>query len=110
MASYLVVDITGSGCLEQKLCELGEEFEQDSILFVAAGGACGKLIGTSPPSHGEIKKLSYPFFDENGEVVSHNGHPSMLSGDSRIVEPLGTRNGRWGNSFAANAKWEDLTV
>lgn len=106
---FLVVDIADSGCLEQKLRELGAEFEQDSILFVAAGGTDAKLIGTSRPT-GEIKNLSNPVFDENGEVVVHEGHPFSLSGVGRIVEPLGTRNGKWGNLIAANAKWEDLTV
>lgn len=105
---FLVVDIADSGCLEQKLRELGAEFEQDSILFVAAGGTDAKLIGTSRPT-GEIKNLSNPIFDENREVVVHEGHPFLLSDDNRIVEPLGTVNGRWGNSIAANAKWEDLT-
>lgn len=107
---FLVADIAGSGCLEEKLCELGAEFEQEFILSIAAGYAGGMLIGTSPRSHGEIKKLSNPLFDENGEVVNHDGHPFMLSGNDRIVEPLGTVNGRWGNSIAANAKWEDLPV
>ncbi|MGO1748574.1 hypothetical protein [Alkalibacterium gilvum] len=107
---FLVVDIADSGCLEQKLRELGAEFEQDSTLFVAAGGKDGKLFGTSHRSHGEIKKLSNPVFDEGGEVVVHEGHPFTLSEDSRIVEPLGTMSGRWGNSIAANMKWEDLSV
>tara|TARA_R110002074_G_scaffold236098_1_gene407896 strand:- start:9340 stop:9885 length:546 start_codon:yes stop_codon:yes gene_type:complete len=109
-ALFLVVDIADSGCLEEKLCELGVEFEQESILSIAAGGTEGKLIGTSCRSNGEIKKLSNPLFDENGEVVNHDGHPFMLSGNDRIVEPLKTVNGRWGNSIAANAKWEDLSV
>ncbi|WP_144777972.1 hypothetical protein [Marinobacter maritimus] len=106
----LVVDIADSGCLEQKLCELGAEFEQDSILFVHAGGLDGKLIDTSPRSIGEVKKLSNPLFDENGEVVNHDGHPFSLSGDSRIIQPPGTRNGKWGCAVAAKTKWEELDV
>ena len=109
-ALFLVVDEADSGCLEQNLCELGAEFEQESILFVHAGGADGKLVSTSHRSHGEIKKLSNPVSDENGEVVVHEGHPFSLAGDGRIVEPLKTVNGRWGNSVAANMKWEDFSV
>lgn len=105
----LVADIAHSGCLEQKLRELGAEFEQDFILFVAAGVTDAKLIGTSRPT-GEIKNLSDPIFDESGKVVVHDGHPFSLSGDSRIVEPLKTMNGRWGNSIAAKMRWEDLSV
>lgn len=107
---YLVVDIAGSGYLEEKLCELGSEFGQDCILFIAAGGTEGKLIGTSRRSNVEIKNLSNPVFSENDEVVGHEGHPFSLSGDSRIVAPLVTVNGRWGNSTAAGMKWQDLPV
>lgn len=106
---FLVADIADSGCLEQKLYELGGEFEQEFILFVAAGGADGKLIGTSRPT-GEIKKLSNPVFSENGEISNQGNHPFILSERAHTVPPLGTVNGRWGNSIAANAKWEDLTV
>lgn len=107
---FLVADIADSGCLEQKLRELGAEFEQDSILFIHAGGTDGKLLETSLHANGEIKKLNNPVFGENGEVVVHEGHPFSLSGESRIVEPLMTVNGRWGNSIAAKMKWGDLYV
>lgn len=109
-ALFLVVDIADSGCLEEKLCELGAKFEQDSILLVHAGGTDGKLIGTSHRSHGEIKNLSNPVFDENGEIVNHDGHPFILSERARTIPPLKTVNGRWGNSIAENMKWEDLSV
>jgi hypothetical protein len=107
---FLVVDIKDSGCLEEKLCELGAEFEQDSILFIHAGGTDGKLIVTSPRSHGEITKLSNPVFDENGEIVNHYGLPFMLSGDNRLIQPLGTVNGRWGCAIVASKRWDELSV
>lgn len=107
---FLVVDIADSGCLEKKLCELGSEFGQDCILFVHAGGADGRLISTSRHSSGEIQNLSNPVFSENGEIVNHDDHPFVLSGDNRIVEPMKTVTGRWGNSVAAKMKWEYLSV
>jgi hypothetical protein len=107
---FLVADIADSGCLEQKLCELGAEFEQGSILFVHAGGAGGRLISTSRHSSGEVQNLSNPVFSESGEIVNHDDHPFSLYGHCRMVEPPGTVSGRWGNSIAANMRWEDLSV
>ena len=50
-AGFFVVDFTDSGKLEADLRSLGEEFEQDSILFVPRGAvnneATAYLIGTS---------------------------------------------------------------
>jgi len=106
---FLVVDIKDSGSLEKTLCELGAEFEQDSILFVAAGGADGELVGTSRHSDGSVENLKNPVFDENGEITNHDGHPFKLSEDNRIIEPPGTRNGKWGCAIVAKTRWEDLS-
>jgi hypothetical protein len=106
----LVVDIADLGNLEKTLCELGTEFEQDSILFVAAGDTDGKLVGTSDHFDGFVKNLKNPVFDENGEVQNHDGHPFSLSNDNRIIQPPGTRNGKWGCAIAAKMRWEDLSV
>ncbi len=45
--SFFVVDINDSGNLKETLINLGEAFEQDSILFSAQGGENIELIGTS---------------------------------------------------------------
>lgn len=113
--SFLVIDINDSGHLEKKLRELGEEFEQDSILFLPTGGTTGKLIGTNHcpngyPGYGNVDSLDNPVFGENRQIITHANHPFILSDDNRAISPLNTMFGRWGNAIAANTKWEDLSV
>ena len=46
---YFVLDSQDTGNLEKDLRELGEDFCQDSILFIPKGGTTGILWGTSNP-------------------------------------------------------------
>lgn len=81
---FLVVDINDKGTLEKDLRKLGEEFDQDSILFIPQGAEEGRLIGTNHcengyPGYGKIVKLKNPVFGVKGEFfTSIKGRPFIL--------------------------------
>lgn len=82
-SSFIVVDIHDKGTLKKDLLKLGEEFEQDSIIFGKSGGA-GVLIGTNkcpdgyPGYHKEVKQGG-AIFGEKGEFMSRvKGRPFVF--------------------------------
>lgn len=87
--SYFVVDLLNKGTLEDDLRRLGEEFEQDSVLYGDAGDI-GVLIGTSMrkdsyPGYGVIQQLDTPVFGKSGQFHSRvRGRPFVF--ESKIVE------------------------
>ena len=70
---YFVEDKNDTGNLKKDLIELGEEFDQDSILFIPKPGLNAILIGTNnslfPGYHKEIK-FSERSFGEPGEFMT----------------------------------------
>lgn len=114
--SFLVVDLNDGGKLEKTLRLLGEEFEQDSILFIPKGGQTGQLIGTNHcedgyPGYGKKVNLKNPVFGQKGEFMTRvNGRPFILKEDVRELPPLGGVFDRWGNKIASNTPWENLSV
>jgi len=57
---FFVEDTYDMGTLEEDLIELGEEFNQDSILYIPRGGLNGILIGTNDAEFpGYHKKINY---------------------------------------------------
>ena len=81
---FLVVDLRDKGKLEKDLREFGEEFEQDSVLFIPKGGAGGELIGTNNcpngyPGYNKRVSLTKTIFGKNGEFFTRvNGRPFTL--------------------------------
>jgi hypothetical protein len=78
--TFLVVDHKGRGDLKQKLIQWGEEFEQDSVLFVAKGGEKGTLIGTNKvadfPGLGNEVSVAHPVFGNSGMFMTRiHGRP-----------------------------------
>lgn len=89
--SFLVVDIQDKGNLKSVLLALGEEFEQDSIIFGTAGGT-GVLIGTNhcpggyPGYHKEAVQGG-AIFGKSGEFMSRvNGRPFVFAESTELVE------------------------
>ncbi len=71
--SFFVVDLKDSGTLRKTLIKLGEEFEQDSIIFIPKGGEGVELIGTSKtkgldPSYGQSIKIGNTVMGKTGEM------------------------------------------
>ena len=89
--SFFVVDIQDSGNLRDDLLKLGEEFEQDSIIFGSAGET-GSLIGTNncptgyPGYHTEVPQGG-AVFGKTGEFMSRvKGRPFVFSESQELVE------------------------
>jgi hypothetical protein len=115
---FLCVDIKDSGNLEKVLRKLGEEFEQDSILFIPKGGTSGELIGTnhcedSYPGFGKRMKLKNPLFGNSGEFMTKvKNRPFTLASESVIEECVNPTsvNGRFAVSAIAKKHWSDIDV
>lgn len=89
--SFLVVDIQDRGNLKSVLLALGEEFEQDSIIFGQAGSV-GTLIGTNhcpggyPGYHKEAVQGG-AIFGKSGEFMSRvNGRPFVFAEALELTE------------------------
>ena len=89
--SFLVVDIQDRGTLKRDLLKLGEEFEQDSIIFGEAGGA-GVLIGTNhcpggyPGYHKEVAQGG-ALFGKTGEFMSRvSGRPFIFAESADVTQ------------------------
>lgn len=113
--SFLVVDMQDRGNLKQTLMALGEEFDQDSIIFGAAGEV-GTLIGTNhcedgyPGYHNEIPQGG-AIFGKSGEFMSRvNGRPFVFAETTELTEygvakyPTELR----GPVATAAKNWQDL--
>lgn len=113
---FIVVDINDKGNLKKKLMELGEKFEQDSILFIPQGGEEGYLIGTNKcpdtyPGYHQVEKLNRPLFGKEGEFLTRvKGRPFVLENIGEKVPSLGNNLGKWGNSILANKDWRDVEI
>lgn len=103
--SFFVADYKNTGKLKQDLIALGEEFDQDCILFVPKGGEGATLHGTSKrpdayPKYGQVEKLgriqvgdeseffskvgNRPFNFTNYEPPFSNAGRYLISRDSKI--------------------------
>lgn len=82
--SFLVVDIQDKGTLKSDLMALGEQFDQDSIVFGKAGKDA-YLIGTNKcpdgyPGYHKEEKLGHGLFGRKGEFYSRvNGRPFVFT-------------------------------
>lgn len=115
--SFLVVDIQDKGNLRSVLLALGEEFEQDSIIFGSAGQP-GVLIGTNhcpggyPGYHNEAIQGG-AIFGKSGEFMSRvNGRPFVFAETLELTEygyakyPSELR----GPSILSKKHWTDLDI
>jgi hypothetical protein len=112
---FIVVDIEDRGTLKKDLRKLGQEFEQDSILYIPKGGTAGFLIGTNNcsngyPGMGSVIKLNNALFGKSGEFNTRvNGRPFNLreSTEEIILPPEGFY-GRYACSEIARLHWTYL--
>lgn len=109
---FLVVDIKDSGKLKRVLMKLGEEYEQDSILYIPKGGKEGFLIGTNHcengyPGYGKINKLKNPVFGKDGEFFTRvNGRPFTLKESFKDNYSPSSGMGHWSMAVIADRGWE----
>lgn len=112
---FIVVDNNDTGRLKKDLFKLGEQFEQDSILYVPKGGSSGYLIGTNNcpngyPGYRNTVKLKSPLFGQDGEFYTRvNGRPfTLLSVDEQSVPDTKGFFGKWSQAAVADYGWRKL--
>ena len=109
---FIVVDINDTGILKKVLLELGEKFEQDSILFIPKGGNKGILKGTNKcedgyPGYGVVKILKHPIFGEDGKMFTRvKGRPFILKESAYLITPPYNNNGKWAMDMMINSGWK----
>ncbi len=115
---FFVVDTEDNGKLEIDLRKWGEEFEQDSILFVPKGRDKGFLIGTNHcpdahPGYNVVETLNNPIFGKSGEFFTRvKGRPFVFEEAITIEQkrlPEGFF-GRWSCSVVANKHWSEVEI
>lgn len=115
---FFVVDLYDKGNLKSALMDLGNEFDQDSILFIPEGGSKGFLIGTSKredtwPGFGNVITLQSPVFGEKGEFFTKvRNRPFTLSAMSESTAyalPEGYF-GRYACKMIADMPWDKISL
>jgi len=118
---FFIVDLKDNENLLKDMKKFGEQFEQDSILFISKGSVGKKnnafLIGTNHCKNNEIKfgqKISFEkgmkFGYESPIYTSFvNGRPFIAeSMDSEITGVPGNGMGWWALELVARKNWTEL--
>lgn len=117
---YFVVDLKDTGNLEKDLRRLGEEFDQDSILFIPKG-EMGILIGTNQcsdfPGYGKKMPFSSRSFGKPGEFMTKVRNRPFMFEDSFLEKPCNENYysvanimGKWAISRAAKMDWRKMEL
>jgi len=113
---FFVVDAHDRGTLLADLKRWGEEFEQDSILFIPKGGNRAELHGTYHcpngfPKFGEVNKIDSRKLGAKGEFFTIvNGRPFKFYSLNDISENVGPGGnlGYWACSMASKKHWTEM--
>ena len=119
--SYFVVDLSDSGKLEKDLRKLGQEFEQDSILFIPKGAIKGDakahLIGTNRCDNNwlgfgkkEVFNKGRMGYDSPIYTSKVNGRPFVFESVGETVESPQTGFGTWAMHLIAERDWQEIDV
>ena len=119
--SYFVVDLKDTGKLEKDLRKLGQEFEQDSILFIPKGAIKGDvkayLIGTNKYENNWLgfgKKETFNKgrmgYDSPIYTSKVNGRPFIFEQVGETVESPQTGFGYWAMNLIAEKTWQEIDV
>jgi len=109
----LVFDIQDKGNLRDVLVQLGEEFDQDCILFGSAGEH-PVLIGTgkcpgSWPGYGKVVPLGRGIFDKDGKInLRRNCHPFVFDQVESGISIKRFPSEMIGPSICAKMHWNEL--
>jgi hypothetical protein len=118
---YFVVDSKDRGNLKQDLMRLGEQFNQDSILFIPKG-EIGMLIGTnhcpmSYPGYGKVKSYGSRVFGRPGEFMTKvRNRPFMF--ETTFLDKKCNENyfakanvmGKWATVQIARGDWREIQL
>ena len=111
--TFFVVDLTNRGRLRDDLIRLGQEFDQDSILFIPKGGVASELIGTNEtgyPGLGNSLKLPVlKFGDDGNEFLTRvAGRPFYFTESILSEVYCGNAMGRYAATITAKKHWTEL--
>ena len=119
--SYFIVDLEDGGSLEQDMKKLGEEFEQDSVLYVPKGSIQGAdkayLIGTNRCENNwlgyhqkEIFNKGRMGYDSPIYTSYVNGRPFIFETVGNTIQDPGNGYGWWALNLAAKKPWKEIQI
>ena len=119
--SYFVVDLKDAGNLEKDLRRLGQDFEQDSILFIPKGAIKGDskayLIGTNKCDNNwlgfgrkEVFNRGRMGYDSPIYTSKVNGRPFVFESVVETVESPQTGFGHWAMHLIAERDWQEIDI
>lgn len=115
--SFFVVDYKDKGNLRKDIIKIGQEFQQDSVLFINKDGG-SELIGTNKcpdawPGYGKVQKYPTKVFgnSESEFLTKKKGKPFYFTEDTipAFNGGLGLRSRAYWSKISEQA-WEDIQV
>jgi len=117
---FFVVDLKDKGTLEEDLVELGEQYMQDSIMFIPKG-KMGILIGTNKcsdfPGYGKKMPFSTRSFGKPGEFMTKVRNRPFMFEETFLEKKCNENyysvaniNGKWATKIIANKDWKDIEL
>lgn len=119
--SYFIVDLQDGGGLEQDMKKLGEEFDQDSVLYVPKGSIQGVdkayLIGTNRCENNwlgyhktEVFNRGRMGYDSPIYTSYVNGRPFIFETVGNTIQDPGNGYGWWALNLAAKKPWKEIQI
>ena len=119
--SYFVVDLADGGTLESDMKKFGEEFEQDSVLFIPKGAIQGTdkayLIGTNRCKNNWLGHGNTEIFNKGRMGYDSPIYTSYVNGRPFIFEEVGDEHlnpgngmGWWALNNVANKHWKEIQL
>ena len=119
---FFVVDLKDRGRLESDLKVLGEQYDQDSILYIPRGGKGSVLIGTNKcenayPGYGKKISFNDRKLGGKGEFMTKvSGRPFIFESD--LLEQVCPNNyyedanimGKWATKEITKRNWKDIDI
>ena len=118
---YYLVDMHSMHKLFSDIVKWGEDFEQDSILFIPSGSILGNakafLYGTNHCENNKIGFHEKVIFERGRLGVSSpiytsyiNGRPFLFEDVGRVIPRAQTGFGFWGAALVGKKDWQDINV
>ena len=119
--SYFIVDLEDDGNLEKDMKKWGEEFEQDSILYVPKGAIQNKskahLIGTNHCKNSFLDYHKTDIFNKGKMGYDSPIYTSYVNGRPFIFEEIGDTilnpgngMGWWALNISAKKHWSKIEI
>ena len=119
--SYFIVDLQDGDGLEQDMKKLGEEFDQDSVLYVPKGSIQGVdkayLIGTNRCENNwlgyhktEVFNRGRMGYDSPIYTSYVNGRPFIFETVGNTIQDPGNGYGWWALNLAAKKPWKEIQI